>query len=227
MKKKFWVYLLVLLLVTCISACGDKKVKNSTIKESESDINGEDVSKNEDEKEVSGISEKAIHYNTGMTISKEESEKLKNKWIQGLTEEEQNKVEKLIFEVHSYMESMLVYRFKGNDCSPESAVWNNIDDDPNDNVIEGYTGINMIDDLKQARQIVNKESFSILIDNMIHQLETVIDTHDIDLLYEIHQEMHDLSYWAINYPVENLYIAPADWSGINVYFGTLDKVVKE
>lgn len=181
MKRKLCVYLLILLFAVCITSCGDMKTSDDTIKESKSDTFEEDVNEDEGQKDISRISEKAIHYNTGMNISKEKSEKLKNMWFQDLNEEEQNKVEKLVFEVHSYMESKLVYRFKGNYCLPDSAIWNSIDDDPDDNVIEGYTGINMIDDLNQAKQIINKASFDIVIDNIVNQLEQVINTHDIDL----------------------------------------------
>ena len=142
-------------------------------------------------------------------------------WLDDLNESSRKIVKDKIFNVHSYIECELVEDFKG-DCSKDSKVWNNIDDNPKDNVISGYTIPDMISDLERVSTIINKESFSERINHIVEELQQL--THDIELFYKIHQETHDLSYWAINYPLEDLKIAPADWHGIYVYFGTLNDV---
>ena len=86
-----------------------------------------------------------------------------------------------IFNVHSYIECELVENFKG-DCSKDSKVWNNIDDNPKDNVISGYTIPDMISDLERVSTIINKESFSERINHIVGELQQLKKTHDIELL---------------------------------------------
>ena len=65
----------------------------------------------------------------------------------------------------------------------------------------------MISDLERVSTIINKESFSERINHIVGELQQLKKTHDIELFYKkIHQETHDLSYWAINYPLEDLKI---------------------
>lgn len=201
----------------------DKPVEQ--IAKVEETIKNKDVLKEEKTTEVPlRLSQRGVHYDTDFSISKEKSEALKKMWLDDLSKKDCETVKEKIFSVHSYIESDLVYEFKGK-CPPDSEIWNIVDDDPNDNVLPGYTIPDMILDLQSTAAIVNKSSFSERIDNLISKLRKVKKTHDIDLYYEIHQQVHDLSYWAINYPIANLETAPADWHGIYVYFGTLDDVI--
>lgn len=50
-------------------------------------------------------------------------------WLDDLNESSRKIVKDKIFNVHSYIECELVEDFKG-DCSKDSKVWNNIDDNP-------------------------------------------------------------------------------------------------
>ena len=189
----------------------------------ESTQNEQDTEQDETTAVALKLSQRALHYDTGVSISKEKSEALKKMWLDDLNESSRKIVKDKIFNVHSYIECELVEDFKG-DCSKDSKVWNNIDDNPKDNVISGYTIPDMISDLERVSTIINKESFSERINHIVEELQQLKKTHDIELFYKIHQETHDLSYWAINYPLEDLKIAPADWHGIYVYFGTLNDV---
>lgn len=49
-------------------------------------------------------------------------------------------------------------------------------------------------------------------------LKEGINNHDISKLFEAHKIIHDYDYWVINTPV-HLDYEPADWSGIDTYFG--------
>lgn len=233
-RKKIYVLLGGLMVVIAITVCTiagtlvhENKKNNKTAKQSEEAIETTKNEKAAEENETTvatlRLSQRALHYDTDFSISKEKSEALKKMWLDDLSESDCKTVKEKINNVHSYLECELVEEFRG-ECPKDSVVWNNIDDDPNDNVIPGYTIPDIISDLESASSIVNKQSFSERISNIVRELQKLKKTHDIDLFYKIHQETHDLSYWAINYPLESLKIAPADWHGIYVYFGTLDDV---
>lgn len=49
-------------------------------------------------------------------------------------------------------------------------------------------------------------------------LKEAIDEHNIEKLFEAHKIIHDYDYWVINTPV-HLDYEPADWSGVDTYFG--------
>ena len=53
-------------------------------------------------------------------------------------------------------------------------------------------------------------------------MQSAIDTHDLEKLYEFHQIVHDLNYWLLNYPIKPFRPVPADWYGACVYFGVLE-----
>ncbi len=216
MKTKVIYLTLIILITFTITSCTEKKTIDRSTNEIEN-TSGTD----EKECETLRLSLRAVHYDTEYEVDDEKSKKLRDMWLTDLNDENKEKVKDLVFSVHSYLESKLVYSFGYDESYPDSPVWNEIDDDPNDNVVAGYTGVEMIEDLTTAKEIINKESFSKIADDIIGQLEYVIEKHDIDVLYEIHQKVHDLSYWAINYPLPSFQIAPADWHGVYVYFGTL------
>ena len=65
------------------------------------------------------LSQRALHYDTGVSISKEKSEALKKMWLDDLNESSRKIVKDKIFNVHSYIECELVENFKG-DCSKDS-----------------------------------------------------------------------------------------------------------
>ena len=222
--------MIVVTLAVCIitGAFVHKNTKNNKMSNRFAEIvettqNEQDTEQDETTAVALKLSQRALHYDTGVSISKEKSEALKKMWLDDLNESSRKIVKDKIFNVHSYIECELVEDFKG-DCSKDSEVWNNIDDNPKDNVISGYTIPDMISDLERVSTIINKESFSERINHIVGELQQLKKTHDIELFYKIHQETHDLSYWAINYPLEDLKIAPADWHGIYVYFGTLNDV---
>lgn len=171
------------------------------------------------------LSQKVLHYDTGIQPETGKLEKLRDYWLGELGKEERETVEKLVLKIHARVEHKIVDEFIGYDCSPSSLSWNEFDDDPNDNVIHGYTAVEMIADMETVRNIVNKENFTEIANHIIEEFQILIETHDIELLYRMHQELHDLSYFAVNYPLPTLPVAPADWHGVYVYFGTLDDVL--
>ena len=184
------------------------------------DINQKDILTTEDEK----LSNKPVHYDTEYIMTENDSIRLRDMWFDGLTDAQIEDIKNKIMELHMDIEYDLVYIFT-SDYGPESAKWNNIDG-TNSDVIDEYTGHDMIYNLEYTKDLINDELYTEYVDNIIEKINYIIVNHDIDIYYKIHQEVHDLSYYVINYPLETFEIEPPDWHGIYVYFGSLDNILK-
>ena len=171
------------------------------------------------------LSERPVHYDTAFTIDEDDSIKLRDRWFANLSNEQIEDVKNRIMELHMDIEYDLVYIFT-SDNGPESAKWNNIDGD-NSNVIDEYIGYDIIDNLEYTKTLIDDELYTKYVDDIIEQINYIIVNHDIDIYFEIHQKVHDLSYYVINYPLESFEIDPPDWHGVYVYFGWLDEILEE
>ena len=182
----------------------------------------------EEEAEQIPLSGRDVHYDTGLLIPKEKAISLRDTWLGDLSPEDREYVEENILRLHWCIESDLINHFyMASDISPDSEAWGAIIDLPDDNVNTYYGAPEIIDDLRDIEAVVDKESFSAVIDEIIFNIEKVEKKRDFEAvegLYQAHQELHDLSYWAINYPLPTLDHSPPDWHGIFVYFGTLDDI---
>lgn len=52
-------------------------------------------------------------------------------------------------------------------------------------------------------------------------LQKACEQRDVGKIFELHEILHDYDYFAINYPAHYDLTEPADWGGIDVYFGHL------
>ena len=171
------------------------------------------------------LSARPVHYDTAFTIDEDDSVKLRDRWFADLSNEQIEDVKNRIMELHMDIEYDLVYIFT-SDNGPESAKWNNIDG-ANSNVIDEYIGYDMIDNLEYTKALIDDELYTKYVDDIIEQINYIIVNHDIDIYFEIHQKVHDLSYYVINYPLESFEVDPPDWHGVYVYFGWLDDILEE
>ena len=112
------------------------------------------------------------------------------------------------------------------DRSVDSLAWNNIYyvaesyNGANFRILRNdFTGVEYIQYLKDVKLIVNNYYFSLDIDRAISLMQSAIDTHEIERLYELHQIMHDLDYWLIQYPNTSK-AAPKSYH--EIYFGVLE-----
>lgn len=169
------------------------------------------------------ITHKAVHYDTGLKISNENSVRIREAFLEGLTKEEREFVEDNIFAVHGTLECYLIFDNHREQIQGESTVWKEFYDDPDDGWSKEYYLEDMQRDIENMINIVQNDSFRQYLSDIENQLIQAVDEKNLEKLYIVHQEFHDLSYFTINYPLKTMEVPPPDWHGIYVYFGTLDK----
>lgn len=136
-----------------------------------------------------------------------------------------------LHEIHMYFENGFIYESENwikKLSDPESPGWifwekTGIIEIPGytekvDNQKSGDTYIQWLDNVKQVFSDPN------LIDDITtvqKLIKYAVDNHDIKGLWYAHQVLHDLDYWALNYPIHYPIgkPAPPDWKGIDTYFG--------
>ncbi len=228
---------ILMLIILCFSmtlmACQEKKDENEELAGSEEvpAAQVEEDSENPDNTVIENteeelLSDKDMHYNTGIEPDTDYILKVQGELFENVSNEDDlNIIKKTAHSLHMYIESDIFYTLQYSH-KPDSPAWNNIDDDPNDDVIPAHTGEDFINDITMIYELLNNELCKNDIETMKEQMEYVLEAHDIETFYLIHQEIHDFDYWLINYPTENLEMAPPDWNGINVYFDVLECLQK-
>ena len=82
-----------------------------------------------------------------------------------------------------------------------------------------YSGV---DNLKKIENIIKEPETKEKIKEIYTKFQIAMDNHDIEGCFKAHEAIHDYDYWIINYPVYFETYPPADWGGIDTYFGTIE-----
>ena len=149
-----------------------------------------------------------------------------DKALEGLSAEERESVQEILRETHVYMEYLLIEAVRMIK-EPDSPYWNKFT--INAPYIDPYTGntvisngfYNNVDDLKKIEDIIKNNDTKENIKRIYNQLQNAMDNHDLEQCFKVHEKIHDYDYWIINYPVHFATFPPADWGGIDTYFGNI------
>jgi len=86
-------------------------------------------------------------------------------------------------------------------------------------VIESDGGFSKIlERTKSLLEQIDNEKVKIDFEKACSLIQEGINDHEVQKFFEAHEIVHDYDYWIINSPLELEY-APADWEGVNIYFG--------
>lgn len=158
--------------------------------------------------------------------SNEVCKNLQKKALDGLNETEVKNVQKLLRETHVMLEYRLIDAVRLIK-EPDSPYWTkfNIDavykDPSSGNMVKSDGFYNNVEDLKKLEDMIKEAQTKEKIKEIYSQLQEAMDKHDLEGCFKVHEIIHDYDYWCINYPAYFATFPPADWGGINTYFGTI------
>lgn len=61
-----------------------------------------------------------------------------------------------------------------------------------------------------------------IINDIVSKLQFGMDNHDLSECFEAHKLLHDFDYWVVGYPIGSFIAAPADWGGLDCYYGLIE-----
>lgn len=149
--------------------------------------------------------------------------------LDGLSDAQAKGVQKEVREAHIEIEFFLVDHVKALK-SPQSPYWAYIERKgtisiPGDALVwNDWDKDTVIDDLKEISSPIKNEVVKSDFKRMQNTLKTAVEQHNLHKVFSYHEMIHDYDYWVINYPVY-LQSPPADWGGIQTYFGTPSLIV--
>lgn len=154
--------------------------------------------------------------------------KLQQGLFKGLSDEEITEVKEKLAGVHGGLEGDIVYYDFGTLTDSDSERWEEFNDTtPDDNVDSGHWGPEAIKHLEEVKEKLSDDSVKKLISEAQDEIQTIMDEHSNEHVMKAHMILHDLDYWLFRYPVSDLKKAPADWSGIYIYYGELDGLLND
>lgn len=150
------------------------------------------------------------------------------KILNEMTMDNINLLKEIIHNTHSSLEFHLVDRTKilknANSIYWEPETKNEIFADPNGVQIQSYGFWEYkikLEDIVNNLNINN--NLKEILQEIIFKLNKGMSEHDLSECFEAHKILHDLDYWIINYPIHDFSARPVDWSGIQCYYGTIEK----
>ncbi len=159
---------------------------------------------------------------------REYSRSIRAKALSGLSGETAQAVKKELWNIHCNMEDFLlanVTRLK----DPDSKVWDFVlygGHHPDEPVYSPKGFSNILSDLKNLIDTVKDETTVATLTKVSEDLTIAFEGHDIGLIFIAHEYIHDLDYFAIDYP-KYCDTPPPDWAGVEVYFGRLQQIYGE
>lgn len=228
---KIFIFILVFIIIIIMSYFIGKIVAESLDTANTNSLNilvKNEIENNQNEEIVLEPTEKKyyLHESDFELPSQELCYKVQEKALSGLTEEEKNKVQSTIRNIHLNIEWQLqdAVRLIKDANSPywEDFTSYGVFTDP-------YTGIKVdhggrflytYDTMKEIANILKDEETKKDINSMLNILKEGMESHDIEKCFKAHEIIHDYDYWVINTPV-HLETAPADWGGVTTYFNTV------
>ena len=200
---------------------------NSEMTENQSDLSAVAEMSTEAPTKAKSLLDDYVHPYNDLVADTELSKKARDILLSKLSDEDKKTVTYEISRMHWWIDNTLLQYWK--DRSSTSLMWNEIyyvassyDNSEIRMARNKYTGVECLQSLEKIKAIVNNQYFSLDIDKARDLMQSAIDIHDLETLYEFHQIIHDLDYWLLNYPIKPFKAAPADWHGVYVYFSVLE-----
>lgn len=146
--------------------------------------------------------------------------------LSNLTESEVSSLRSSIHNIHSILEFFLVDSINtlkdSNNIYWEPATVNEVFTQPNGTQFQSFGFWQYRDELKSLLNLNLNDKTKIIINEIILHLEYGMDNRDLSECFEAHKILHDIDYWCINYPISSFYAAPADWGGLDCYYGLIE-----
>lgn len=199
-------------------------------------VNYEDISKTYEISQktycnlISYASEKYYLHENNLSLPNQEKYYLAQKRaLTGLNSADKQYVQKKINELHGGLEYALLDSFLVLK-EPSSIYWDiyntsGISETYEDRIHQKKNVVQRdarftyyLKELQNIISIIQDEQTKNDIFNCYNILEDGINTHNISELFEAHKILHDYDYWIFNTPLY-LKTEPADWSGVDTYFG--------
>lgn len=232
MKSKMYFFIIIIIagiIVGIMLGAQEKnKIQVSESNDEEQDYLLEDSVGNINIAEDSNEIEKEyyLHDSNLKLPSDDECNKMHEKVIEGLTEKELLTVSKKIREIHMTMEFLLIDAVK-NLKDPNSKYWilyidnTPIIEDSGDGLIfsDEHCFKYVLDNIKNIENILKDKDAKQILSNLYIRFNKALTEHNIAECFEVHKTIHDFDFFMINHPVHFDKAPPADWEGINTYFG--------
>lgn len=146
--------------------------------------------------------------------------------LDGMTNSNISILKEEIYNIHSLLECHLVdnvqTRKNANSFYWEFEVKDQIVIQPNGLEVQSYGFWEYRDSLKEISKLSMSDTTKKILEDIIYKMEQGINNHDLSECFEAHKILHDLDYWVINYPISSFSTAPADWGGIQCYYGLIE-----
>lgn len=169
-----------------------------------------------------------LHKSSAEKPKAQYSMSIKNKILSGLNAEEQDFVKKKLWNIHYRMENFLltyVTRLK----DPDSEVWDFAlygGYFPNESVYNPNGFSEVLTDINELILTVKDKTTVETLKKISKDLNIAFEGHDIGMIFISHEYVHDLDYFAADYP-KYCSTPPPDWAGVEVYFGRLQQIYGE
>lgn len=164
-------------------------------------------------------------------LSEEEIEKLvqlQQELFAGLSDERITEIKKKVGGAHFWLESAIVYYDYGTLTDPNPDYWQWFEDTiPDDNVETNHFTSETIQELEDVKEKLSDTRVINLITEAQNEIQAIVDKRSNVHVMKAHMILHDLDYWLFRCPPEGFEEAPADWTGINIYFGELDEILND
>ena len=148
---------------------------------------------------------------------------------EGLLPVEKADISRRIGEIHSIIEYFLLEKTLIL-TEVDSMYWNSaITGESVTDPISGecyengeYSLNGFLNKIKSIERSLHNEETKAILRVAAQDLEAACEYHDISGIYTVHEKIHDLDYYAANYPPNYDVLNPPEWDGIRTYFGHLD-----
>lgn len=162
-----------------------------------------------------------LHKSNNFKPDKADALELKKEFLYALSEEDAIAVQDLADLAHRNMETVLianVYALKFTDAEQWQAAING--------GTEQSICFNTVkEELLSLAELIKNGTAKNAVLQIVTDIEKACDNHDISALFKAHEFIHDMDYFAVNYP-KYCKTPPADWAGTEVYFGAVENIFK-
>lgn len=146
--------------------------------------------------------------------------------LSGLSDVEITTLKTEIHNIHSLLGFYLVDCVNilkdANSIYWEPATIDEIFTQPNGVKFQSYGFLQFRDSLQELLKLDLNDTTRNKIKDLIYKLQSGMNNHDLSECFEVHKILHDLDYWIISYPISSFTVAPADWGGIDCYYGLIE-----
>lgn len=146
--------------------------------------------------------------------------------LSGLSDLEVTTFRTEIHNIHSLLEFYLVDFVNtlkdSNNIYWEPATIDEIFTQPNGLKFQSFGFWELRDSLQELLKLNSNETTRDIINDIVSKLQFGMDNHDLSECFEAHKLLHDFDYWVVGYPIGSFIAAPADWGGLDCYYGLIE-----